>query len=88
MLNSVLSLAIKMSQWFKGAFYLYFLLFILQNYTTVLKFIRFDHRHEPRGYVNGRGPNGREGQPLWSTTVEACSPCATAAGPTVVDPRR
>jgi hypothetical protein len=34
--------------------------------------------------MNNRGPNGRDGQPLWPTTVEAYSPCATAAGPTTV----
>jgi hypothetical protein len=71
-------------------------LIILQNYTTVWKFIKFDHQPSwatavagptaiaHGGWANAHGPHGREGQPLWTTTVEAYSPCATAAGLTAV----
>jgi hypothetical protein len=71
-------------------------LIILQNYTTVSKFISYDI--QPPGpwclmaqqpwvtavEPTAVGPHGREGQPPWPTAVGAYSSCATMAGPTAV----
>jgi lipid-A-disaccharide synthase-like uncharacterized protein len=59
----------------------WYFLIILQNYTTVSKFIRFNDQTPWRtavegpttvahgGLTKGRGLNGREGQPPWPKTV-------------------
>jgi hypothetical protein len=48
---------------------------------TVSKFIDLTTiRCAPRRLGQGRGPNGRGGQPQWATMVESYSSCATEAG--------